>query len=264
MRYYDPQHHRLSYYERAASPEFWDRHWQAEDFARAIRSINRFVIRWTQRYLPPGSRVLEGGCGRGQNVFSLQSAGYDAYGVDFAKRTVALVRQHAPELKIREGDVRHLPFADSFFHGYWSLGVIEHFYEGYGPIMREMARVLRRGGVLFLTFPHMSLLRKAKARLGMFPNQPPVELDMSPNGFYQFALDAKIVMEDFKKAGFQVMERAVYAGLKGLKDEAGPLKPPLQRLYDSPGPVAGAARLLVEPLLRRWCGHSALLVLRKT
>jgi hypothetical protein len=57
MRYYDPQHNRLIYYERAATPEFWDLHWQAEDFARTIRSLNRFVIRWTRRYLPPGGRA---------------------------------------------------------------------------------------------------------------------------------------------------------------------------------------------------------------
>jgi SAM-dependent methyltransferase len=264
MRYYDPQHTRLTYYERAATPEFWDLHWQAEDFAETIRSLNRFVIRWTRRHLPPGSRVLEGGCGRGQNVYSLQQAGYEAYGVDFAIRTVALVRQHAPELRLAAGDVRHLPFADGFFDGYWSLGVIEHFYEGYGPIMGEMARVLRRGGRLFLTFPHMSPLRKVKARLGMYPPLPPAGFEVSANGFYQFALDAQRVSDDFTKAGFQVMERTGCAGLKGFKDEAGPLKPPLQRLYDNPGVVAGATKLLAEPLLRRWCGHSVLLILRKT
>lgn len=263
MRYYDLQHNRLIYCGQEASPGFWDMHWQAEDFPRSIRSINRFVIRWTQRYLPAGSRILEGGCGRGQNVYSLQSAGYDAYGVDFAKGTVALVRQHAPELRLAAGDVRNLPFEDGFFDGYWSLGVIEHFYEGYGPIMGEMGRVLRRGGRLFLTFPQMSFLRKGKACLRMYPHLPPASFDSAPGDFYQFALDVKNVISDFKQAGFQVMERTGYAGLKGLKDEAGPLKPPLQRLYDSPSTLAGGTRVLAEPLLRRWCGHSALLVLRK-
>ncbi len=264
MRYYDPQHNRLIYYERAASPEFWDNHWQAEDFARAIRSFNPFVIRWTRRYLPAGARILEGGCGRGQNVYSLQQAGYEAYGVDFAAKTVALLNQHAPELKVRAGDVRNLPFGDGFFDGYWSLGVIEHFFEGYGPIMGEIRRVLRRGGVLFLTFPQMSFLRKVKASLGMYSHLPPAGFDLSSNGFYQFALDAQLVSDDLNKTGFQVMERASYAGLKGLKDEAGPLKPPLQRLYDSPGTGARVTKVLAEPLLRRWCGHMALLVLRKT
>jgi len=264
MRYYDPQHHRLVYWEQAASPEFWDLHWQGEDLAEKIRSFNRFVVHWTQRYLTAGSRILEGGCGRGQNVYSLQQAGYEAYGVDFASRTVAAVNQQAPELKVIEGDVRRLPFDNGFFDGYWSLGVIEHFFEGYGPITAEMGRVLRKGGHLFLTFPQMSYLRKVKAYLGMYPHLPPADFDFSPNAFYQYALDITSVMNDLRTFGFQVVERTGYDGIKGLKDEVGPVKPPLQRLYDSSGLFARVTKFMAEPLLRGWCGHCALLILRKT
>jgi SAM-dependent methyltransferase len=263
MRYYDPGHRRLIHYARAASSGFWDVHWQSDDFAQAIRSLHRFVIRWTQRYLPRGSKVLDGGCGRGQNVYSLQQAGYEACGVDFARQTVALVNQHAPELKVMEGDVRDLDFPDGFFDGYWSLGVIEHFAEGYGPIMAEMARVLRRGGYLFLTFPHMSFLRRQKAKLGMYPDLRRGAPEALPKDFYQFVLDAGKVVDDFGKAGFQNVLRTGYAGLKGFKDESGPFKSLLQRLYDSEAVTARVTRVITEPLLRTWCGHSALLIFCK-
>jgi hypothetical protein len=141
--------------------------------------------------------------------------------------------------------------------------VIEHFFEGYRQIMGEMGRVLRRGGYLFLTFPQMSFLRKASAFLGRYPKLPSDALDVNSKDFYQFALDAQVVLQDSLKAGFQILARTSYGGLKGLKDEAGPLKSPLQRLYDSPGTAARVIRVLAKLLLGRWCGHMALLVLRK-
>jgi len=117
-RYYDSINKRLVYCEQVASPDFWDSHWRADDFKKAIWSGNRFVARWTLRYLPTGSKVLEGGCGRGQNVYALKKAGYDAFGVDFAHETVSLVNLLAPEQDIRKGDVRNLPFENCFFDGY--------------------------------------------------------------------------------------------------------------------------------------------------
>jgi len=53
-------------------------------------------------------------------------------------------------------DVRKLNFPDHYFDGYWSLGVIEHFYKGYDEIIHKIYRVLHPGGFLFLTVPEMS------------------------------------------------------------------------------------------------------------
>ena len=104
--------------------------------------------RITARYLPPGSRVLEGGCGRANKVKALADAGFAAVGVDYAAESVELARQVYPGLDIQVGDVRMLPFPDGAFDGYWSIGVIEHFWAGYDDILREARRVLKPGGVL--------------------------------------------------------------------------------------------------------------------
>jgi SAM-dependent methyltransferase len=46
-----------------------------------------------------------------------------------------------------------LPFRDSSFDVVYSISVIEHIHEGYLDAVREMLRVTRPGGVLYLTFP---------------------------------------------------------------------------------------------------------------
>ena len=48
---------------------------------------------------------------------------------------------------------------------YWSLGVIEHFFNGYKEIAEEANRILKNKGFIFLTFPSMNILRKQKQNL---------------------------------------------------------------------------------------------------
>jgi len=42
-----------------------------------------------------------------------------------------------------------LKFPNNFFDGYWTLGVIEHFWEGYNQIIEEAKRVIKPGDIYF-------------------------------------------------------------------------------------------------------------------
>ena len=61
----------------------------------------------------------------------LEKSGFSTTGVDFAEKTVKINALY-PSLDIRLVDIRNMDFDDGFFDGYWSFGVIEHFYDGYG------------------------------------------------------------------------------------------------------------------------------------
>lgn len=169
QRYYDSKFDRLIYIGQAATDQFWDEHWETDDFRKAITSNpNSYVTKITKKYLSIGSRILEGGCGQANNVYALHKYGFDVIGLDYASETVKKIKLNAPELSIKLGDVRKLPFDDNYFDGYWSLGVIEHFWLSYDDIASEMARVIRGGGYLFITFPMMSSLRQWKAKNNKF------------------------------------------------------------------------------------------------
>jgi SAM-dependent methyltransferase len=56
-------------------------------------------------------------------------------------------------LRFQLADAKRLPFRDSSFDVVYSISVIEHIHEGYRDAVREMLRVTRPGGVLYLTFP---------------------------------------------------------------------------------------------------------------
>ena len=151
VRYFDPVKKQLIYIESKAGPSFWDSHWKLDKNIRKILRIkNTYVSNITRQFLKPRDGIiLEGGCGKGHNVASLFNNGYRVIGIDYAEKSVMILNQYLPELDIRLADVRDLPFEDNYFIGYWSIGVIEHFWEGYESIALEMSRVIKYNGYLF-------------------------------------------------------------------------------------------------------------------
>lgn len=253
----------LAFYREKATAEFWDKHWKTDQLQIIIRSTKddgRFVP-LVKKYLHKGSVVLEGGCGMGHIVHALQYQGYKAIGIDYAYQTVQKVKEAVPELDIRLGDVFALDLPDGSMDGYVSVGVIEHFWDGYTPILNEMRRVIKPGGFLFISFPYMSPLRRLKAFLKIYPVAQKKDMDEQVDTFYQFALFPRLVQSDLETLGFQMVDFVTYAGLKGFKDEVRLLNSWLQEVYD--GKRAKNLRGYLERLFKPFASHSALLVMRK-
>lgn len=263
--YLDPKNNRLVFESEKADARFWDKLWSDFD-AEKIRKRGEqewFVSRFTKKFIRPGKsrKILEGGCGQGVYVYSLEKTGYDAYGIDNAPEIIRKLNCFFPELKIKFGDVENLDFPGAYFDGYWSLGVIEHFYDGYDKIALEMFRVLKPGGFLFLTFPHFSLLRKIKARLRKYPGFR--EADFDWKNFYQFALDWKTVRNDLEKIGFHLISRHGLDALKGLKDEIFPGNKTLQKIYRGQSVFFRIIAFTASKIFAFFCGHSILLIFQK-
>lgn len=267
MQYFDSINNQLIYEEEKATPEFWDRKWQDCDIKKTILTTpKRNFVSWiTKKYISPSLsvKIIEGGCGMGQYVYALRKDGYDVAGVDNAEKSVWTIKNNFPELKIRLGDIRHLDFRDSSFDAYWSLGVIEHFFNGYDEVAREMSRVLKSGGFLFITFPYMSPLRKIKARLGYYPKFEAKKFNKEK--FYQFALDTDSVIKKFEQLGFKLQSKRSFDGLKGLKDEIENKfwKNIFKNIYESDNFILKITRIALYFILAPFAGHIRLLVFKK-
>ncbi len=263
MIYYDKQNSRLVQIQEEATPDFWDSQWTSLDLKNAvIRSGgNRVINAVTTQYLPIGSRVLEGGCGIGKTVYGLSKLGYDVHGVDTAENTINEIKEHFPELIVSLQDVRALEYSDETFHGCWSIGVIEHFWDGYFDIIQEAYRILKPGGFFFLIFPYMSPLRKFKARIGLYEE---FSDSIDRKAFYQFMLDPDLVESRLVDMGFSIVSKKPLDGTKGMKDEVAFLRPVLQSVYDSKRLFGKVLNYVVSKMAGSISGHSILLVCQKT
>lgn len=111
-------------------------------------------------YLPPGGRILEAGCGLGRWVFYLRQKGYDVTGIDLARSAVELANRYDPSAPILLEDVLSSPFPSGSFDAVISLGVVEHFQGGPDAALQELRRLLRDDGLLFISVPLNTWLRR--------------------------------------------------------------------------------------------------------
>ncbi|MCX2980821.1 class I SAM-dependent methyltransferase [Halieaceae bacterium IMCC14734] len=259
--FYDEAKACLAYIQEPATAEFWDGLWDSQFETDLIKPFPRrgtFVSNATQKYLAPGSHILEGGCGTAFHSRHLHSLGYRTIALDFAPATVNRLSARLPEVNPVLGDVGSLPFRDGSLDGYWSLGVIEHFYDGYGKFLTEMARVVRPQGYVFVTFPYMSPLRRMLNRLNYYPPLQPQAI----RKFYQFALDPERVIKDFQSSHFTLIEQQPLLGLSGFEDTF-PVFSRLFSLLRKKNVACRSLNFLLNKLLQPWSGHMVLLVMQR-
>jgi SAM-dependent methyltransferase len=107
-------------------------------------------------------RVLDIGCGSGRHLVFLTKRGFETYGFDASQSALSLAQKWLQEEGLQATIIRHqmeerFPYEDSFFEAVISTQVIHHnrireilFTVG------EIERVLRSGGVLFVSVPIFS------------------------------------------------------------------------------------------------------------
>jgi SAM-dependent methyltransferase len=136
----------------------WDRPLrETELYDPTRRDVYNFIdetkVRHLRPMLPPGGNAIEVGAGSGRLLIRLgQERPYRLVAVDYAPYSVRAVRENLRRSgKTGDalfGDALALPFADASFDVVLSGGLLEHFREP-GAVVREMARVLRPGGLLY-------------------------------------------------------------------------------------------------------------------
>lgn len=127
-------------------------YWSNHGFERGVHFQEKpFFDRLVKACSGGRKKVLDIGVGDGRMPRNIQQfCQADFFGIDLTDQI-----RNAPVTQVR-GDTRLLPFSENIFDVVYSLGVIEHFQET-SVALAEHVRVLKRGGMLFLTTPHLSI-----------------------------------------------------------------------------------------------------------
>jgi SAM-dependent methyltransferase len=106
-----------------------------------------------------GSRILDLGCGTGRHIVYFSRLGFDVYGFDASLKAITMTREWLKNENIKATLCEHqmenpFPYEDDFFDAIISIQVIHHnLMADIRKTIREIERVLKPSGVLFVTFP---------------------------------------------------------------------------------------------------------------
>ena len=102
--------------------------------------------------LPKGARVLDVGCGTGIYLRRFANMGLTPVGVEPAPGMIEVARRENPTMRIEQGVATELPFEDASMDAVTSIEVLRYLHrEDIHRSLSEMLRVLRPGGLLFVT-----------------------------------------------------------------------------------------------------------------
>ena len=204
-----------------------------------------------QKHFPPGSRLLEAGCGSGRWLRFLADRGYAMVGLEYKRETLEMVRRAWPDLAVVQGDCEGSPFAAASFDGALSFGVVEHWREGPARPLADLLRVLKPGAKALITVPCLSGIRRLKRRVFFdeitqapkalasrlikgrprplsrldrrHPNAPRYAVYPAWGEFFEYRMTPAEFRGEVERAGFEIAEQLPSGQMDGIYHELNPL-----------------------------------------
>lgn len=123
----------------------------ANAFAYGRHKVDVALDRELQR-LPKGAKVLDAGCGTGVYLKRFANMGLVPVGLEPAEGMIASARRDNPGVQIEQGVITKLPFPDQSFDAVTAIEVLRYLHrDDIRLAYAEMMRVLKPGGILFVT-----------------------------------------------------------------------------------------------------------------
>ena len=106
-------------------------------------------------------RILDIGSGTGRHLIFFAKKGFEIFGFDASPKAISIAKEWLAEenlnveIKLNRMEAK-FPYDDNFFDAIISIQVIHHNkMKDILNTVREIKRVLRKGGIIFITFPRL-------------------------------------------------------------------------------------------------------------
>lgn len=165
----------------------------------------RLFVDAVSHHLPKDELVLDFGCGPGRISLLVANDGYFVEGVDTSSGMIAQAQSQkfdAERVTFRVGDGAGDDIVSGRYAGVICSSVIEYVPDA-DRMLRNFARGLKNGGVLFLSYANRRSLWGAYSRRSLRDKHPHMELQ---HHFWSFAETRAI----FARNGFEIVGTPVF------------------------------------------------------
>lgn len=117
-----------------------------------VRFVHRQRLELVSKNIT-GKKILDAGCGEGHLILEMQKHHKaDYFGVDITDVALEKARKKC-KANFTNQDLTKMSFKDETFDCVTCSEVLEHIYE-YRKVLKELKRVLKKNGLLIITFPN--------------------------------------------------------------------------------------------------------------
>jgi SAM-dependent methyltransferase len=136
-----------------SSASFYSGFYLNEEELSPPEFVNARLEEITAEFLPfrKNNRLLDIGCGAGNLLAAARKNGWDGQGLDVSASAVKHVRGLG--FDVYEGELQDAAFPSQHFDVVTAAELLEHLIDP-RPLLQEVARVLRPGGLFWTTTPH--------------------------------------------------------------------------------------------------------------
>ncbi|MBA3842025.1 MAG: class I SAM-dependent methyltransferase [Actinobacteria bacterium] len=164
-------------------------------------------------------RMLDIGCGAGFMIDLARDLFDEIHGLDPTRAMLDEVDVRNGKVTLHEGVAEHLPFADGSFDLVTAYSVFHHLAD-HRPVLAEAARVLRRGGMLYVDLEPNRLFWQAIAQVEKSHNDRLDEIDEIVGR----EIDAVLHIDDQVRSRYEI-DPAVFRQAEYIKSELGGFDP---------------------------------------
>lgn len=170
------------------------------------------LLNEAEQYLGFKGKFLDVGCGRGEIVRAAKELGWTASGCDISNEYAQYAREHN-HVDALTGTLEELNFPESSFDFISLVEVIEHLYDPLRTVV-ELRRVLKPGGILYLSTPNEESLYQSLGNLYCKLSGKDWVVNLCPtwNLYHIFGFSPRSISFLLNNNGFKVERTVVYPG----------------------------------------------------
>lgn len=110
------------------------------------------LLKKFKKLLGKNLKVLDIGCGGGQDSFYLAENNCDVLGIDISEEMIRIAKENVRKAKFMVGEFLDYEFGDEKFDGVWCHRMFHHIpLENQEKFIKKIYNILKSGGILYLS-----------------------------------------------------------------------------------------------------------------